>query len=304
MRRFGRLAAIVAATTLVGLSASAASAFPPGTCHGTSCSGSAIDVFAGAPVCEPGTATYWEDSYIPADVVDPKLAKFAVTPNPPCTGATIGAPTADPWPASNTDPDGKPAGRSEPGKRIFRFRWTVTVPAGSKSVGTMTVHWTLAWTKPQGTTETTTTTTEGGDRFDIAVTIDGPSSFFARTAPHRLVFHLLVTNHGPGHSPALNGTKNGLSASVDLGNASLELVGLPAGCRQFGANAFCDVHALAPHASESFAIAALWTTADRKQFAAHGKDTVVVEADVNRVSCFGEEVACDNNKVSATARPL
>src|SRR5579864_8936629 len=161
MRRRARLAATLAILAAAGATAAvlttgSASAFPPGTCTGTSCTGSKTDAFTGIPVCHPGTTVYWEDSYLPADVTNVRLAKFAVTPSPPCTGATVGTPTSDPWPASPKDPDGTtPPG--EPGKKPFRFRWTLTVPQGSTPNGTMTVAWTLDWTRASGGGVTDTT---------------------------------------------------------------------------------------------------------------------------------------------------
>lgn len=269
-------------------------AFPPGKCTGTSCTGSATDSFAGVPVCTPGVTVYWQDSYISADVKNPRLFKFRVTPYPPCTGATVRGAVPDHFPASITDPDGKPAGKSEPGKAIFRFRWAVSVPVGSKPVGTMNVAWTLTWTKASaaGTTETetTTTTTTQSEKYDLALRISAPASISGTQWPQRIPIEATVTNNGPAPSPEIRISEtNDRAVRFGLRSNTRDIERLIAGgaefrkpwvdalspCRESNSSGVwvaCDVPPLAPHASKSFSFSLRWTIDDARVFAAFQKD--------------------------------
>lgn len=308
-----RRAVVLAALTLAIVVAPQANAFPPGVCHGTSCTGSATDSFTGVPVCQPGTATYWEDSYIPADVLNPRLAKFTVTPDPPCTGATVSAPTSDPWPASSTDPDGKPAGKSEPGKKIFRFRWTVTVPAASKTVGTMNVAWTLDWTKPAGTTETVTAGGSEAGKYDLEPQLSAPDFIEGAKAPQDIAVKVTVYNNGPAPSPALSlEAGGGLSFQ---GFARLEMPGggvgtyiralhpsrASAACHTTAIGVDCPIRALRPHGEESFAFSVRWSVAVGKATYLRAKKVkgaaagLELRANVNNPDCRKEESNCVNN---------
>jgi hypothetical protein len=152
------LAGVALAVLVVG----AASAFPE-NCNGSSCSGSATDSIPASAVCQPGTAVFYEVSYLPSDAQNPHVTKLEITPNPPCTGAKVSQPHVEPWPAHGDNPDGT-APSPPAGKAPFRFTWTVSVPTGSTPIGPMNVKWSIAWTKPSttstGTSSTTTTATE------------------------------------------------------------------------------------------------------------------------------------------------
>lgn len=141
--------ALLAACGLAAWVAATASAFPencnPGSGGLRSCSGTATDSFPTSVVCQPGTATYWEDSNLPNDAQGPKLTSVSITPDPPCSGATVTKPTVQQWPASNTDPDGRRV-TAPKGKEIFRFTWTVNVPNGSSPIAPMNVKWSISWT--------------------------------------------------------------------------------------------------------------------------------------------------------------
>lgn len=331
MRRPARRLLFLPALAAAGLCAAlvgtrSASAFPPGVCHGTSCTGSTSVPFTGVNVCVPGATTYWEDSYIPANVKNPHLAKLTITPRPPCTGATVSAPTSDPWPASNTDPDGQPAGKKEAGKAIFRFRWTVTVPQGSTSNGTMNVAWTLDWTAPTsgggGTTGATTTTpapcpTQGEFpakcRYDLEMQISAPATIDGAESPQRVEFKLTVYNNGPASSPPipvpLRQAPFFESASLRGANKLyLHVVKVPPGCTVHDQDsAECPLRALKPHGEESFAITVLWTVKAKQAFAearkAKQEVSIGVSAYVNGVGarhgegvCASEETSCANNQ--------
>lgn len=324
------LAALLAALAL----GRPASAFPPGICHGTSCTGSTTDSFAGVDLCVPGTTVYWEDSYIDASDVDPRLAKFAVSPAPPCTGSTLKLPTADPWPASNIDPDGKPAPKHEPGKAIFRFRWSVTVPKGSKPRGTMSVAWTLTWTKGGSGGGTTTsphqqqTTTSAGPcpesgslparcRYDLEVQAVGPETF-SGNRQHDVRFKVHVYNNGPAASPALaghsslTGEDSHLRVSVlalvkpfssdKLGGYGVTIWRSRPGCKRGLGSRLCNVRALSPRGEESFVFDAHWDmreVRDYRNAVAAGKDVVLqFNASVVNAACQDEETNCKNNEAA------
>jgi hypothetical protein len=159
------LVVFAAAGLLVALSFSGAASAFPRNCSGVHCSGSASDDFG--TVCAAGASTYWEDSYLPANAVDPRLTHFTVTPKPPCSGAEVSGVTVDPWPAERTDPDGKNA-HPKAGEATFRVRWTVTVPPNSHPLGSMKVDWGIAWTEPAGSTATTGTGSQPAAPFDLA----------------------------------------------------------------------------------------------------------------------------------------
>lgn len=313
MRRGLRTALLLLGIAALGLLVALAVAGPaaafPEICNGTACHGSAIDTFAGAPVCDPGTATYWEDSYLPADAVNPHLAAFAITPKPPCTGATVGAPKIDPWPAKTPGPDGKPP-KPPAGKADFRVTWTVTVPAGSKAEGTMSVRWTISWTKPAGTTEPVTTAASPAGRYDLAVTLDGPGSFVAMKAPQRIELRATYVNDGPAHSPTVDYSV-GPSFYARLEGKDIDLpvtpVAAPKGCEQF-ARLECTLRSLAPNETETFVFALLWTTADRDvvEKARARKESLEIRIDTGRVNfvhCGEEETTCDNNEAIETVVP-
>lgn len=306
MRRRARLVVILAILAVAGavaavLTTRTASAFPPGTCDGTSCTGSKTDAFTGVPVCEPGTTVYWEDSNLPADVTNVRLAKFSVTPNPPCTGATVGAPTSDPWPASPKDPDGTtPAG--EPGKKIFRFRWTVTVPTGSKSNGTMSVAWTLDWTRASVGVAPCRTTgyVPAHCRYDLEASIAAPDTFTAERV-QLVKLKISVYNNGPAASTPLAYTDGELMIQAHIAHPSnditIELTG-PDRCHVSGTFVACPVRGLRPHGEETFVIGLRWTADDRQYFNELRKRKnafLKVTARIKNPQCDHEERTCTNN---------
>ena len=134
----------------VGLAFTGSAAAFDGTCSGTACHGSGAHTFADANVCVAGVTRYFVDSFLPSKAQKPRLTSFHVTPVPPCTGATVSAPTVDPWPAATVDPDRRPSGVPA-GMGVFRIGWIVYVPSGSKRVGTMKATWSLVWTQPADT---------------------------------------------------------------------------------------------------------------------------------------------------------
>lgn len=302
-----------------------ARAFPE-ICNGTACHGSATDNYAGVPVCQPGSATYWEDSYLPANAQNPHLTAFSVTPKPPCTGATVSAPKVDPWPATTPGPDGKTP-KPPAGKADFRVTWTVTVPADSKPSGTMTANWSIAWTEPAsggggtGQTETvgkpgpcpTTGTFPAHCRYDLEMQVSAPSDLAAAKAPQRFEITLHVYNNGPAASPAIPLSKyaprfGAAYLTTATGAHALNVTKIPPGCGGQDIAPSCPLKRLPAHGEESFTFTVLWTTANRAAFQqAHADKQAVsikvdayVNIDYDRPGdiCPAEETTCRNNRDS------
>lgn len=294
------LAAGLAAGVLVGTSGTAL-AFPH-VCSGTACHGSGTDSFG--DVCAPGTTTYWEDSYLPMRAQYPRLTSFRVTPSPPCAGATVGSPKADPWPAPAADPDGKPA-QPKQGEATFRIRWTVTVPQGAKPVGPMDVAWSVAWIDPAGqrgsTATTRTTTTRGPDRYDLEVSAVAQSGLVSAKAPQRVPVEIVVRNNGPATSPPAEVAFQVWLEAKSFGYA-LQVVD-PSGC-ETQPLVMCPIRTLQPGGEQTLTLTMIWRRADRlaraKELAAGRKVSVEASAHVyvRRVSCLDEETSCANNEAS------
>ena len=299
-----------------------ASAFPR-NCAGTHCSGSKSDSFGN--VCTPGAATYWEDSNLPANAIRPHLTSFKVTPHPPCTGATISAPTVEHWPASPKDPNGKPA-QPHPGEATFRIRWTVTVPPNSHSLGSMKVDWSIAWTQPSPGSNSTTTTTKTSTgcpttgkfppecRYDLDPTIASPDFIDGSKSPQRIDIKVTVLNNGPAWSPALPSTlSDGLSLEVflPLPPYRLSFAKLPLGCHESSrVTILCPVDALPPGKPQVLTFTVLWTAPDKSGLLAwkrsgkpHSEFFIDIRADVNYARCGDEETECTNNRTKENISP-
>jgi hypothetical protein len=283
VRRLALILAIAGLGLYAGLAFSGSAAAFDGTCSDTgTCTGSGTHTFSGTDVCTPGINRYFVDSFLPADAQRPRVTSFTVTPAPPCTGARVSGPTVDPWPASAVDPNGRPSG--VPGDSgVFRIGWTVTVPAGSKPLGTMRAAWSVAWTEPD-TTDTTSTDFRP-PRFvhDLVVQIRmAPRVRVSRAGT--LAVNVVVSNDGPDTSPAF--AKRDPGALVFHSSALSPIVKAPAGCTTGKTDVRCGVRQLGLHAKQSFL------------FSVHVSRTTAftVSAKINLGGCRVEETGCLNNQ--------
>jgi hypothetical protein len=307
------IAAAAAAVCAGVVLAPRAQAFPR-ICSNSICHGSKTDSFGDVDVCYPGSTTYWEDSNLPVAARQPNLLSWKVTPNPPCTGATVSRPTIDPFPASNTDPDGRPAPK-EAGKVVYRVRWTVTVPQGSTKIGTMSVAWTVSWREDGAGAKTIPGDTTGdcptsGDlprncRYDLAAKVDAPPGFSAAKT-QRIRLTVTVSNGGPKGSPALADGLVFYAHLIDMTPTGkglrdgLSTTGDPPCQGNFGTTR-CAVPGLAPGASRTYHVVLLWNANAKQKYKfihkSYADDAVGVEftASVSNSLCSQEETNCKNN---------
>jgi hypothetical protein len=286
LRRLALTLAVGALGLYTGLAlAGSASAFD-GTCKGTACTGSGTHIFSGTNVCAAGVSRYFVDSFLPAKAQRPHLTSFRVTPSPPCTGATVGGPTVDPWPASTVDPNQRPSGVTA-GSGVYRIGWTVRVPAGSKPTGAMKATWILAWTKPDDTTDPSTTDFQPPTfTHDFAVQIKTlPEARVSRAGT--LVVKVVVSNNGPDASPGSGARDSGALVFHSL--TRFPIVKAPARCIGGKTDVSCGVHKLALNATQSF----LFTVRVGTRAPA---GAITLWAKINLGACYVEESGCLNNQ--------
>jgi hypothetical protein len=278
----------------VGLAFTGSAAAFDGTCSGTACHGSGAHTFTDMSVCAAGTTRYFVDSFLPSQAQRPHLTSFHVTPTPPCTGATVSAPTVDPWPAATVDPDKRPSG-APAGNGVFRIGWTVNVPSGSTRVGTMKATWAVAWTQPADSTDPPATTFQPPKvTHDFVVQVVTPPN--ARASSGRTVtVKVVVSNDGPDASPAVPAGDPG--ALVFHTSTLYPIVGAPAGCRRGKTDANCGVRQLGVHGQQSF----LFTL--RVDPANAHVGAVSLSAKINLNGCHVEESTCLNNRAYVTITP-
>jgi hypothetical protein len=269
----------------VGLAFTGSAAAFDGTCSGTVCQGTGTHTFSGTNVCTPGINRFFVDSFLPADAQRPRLTSFRVLPTPPCTGATVGAPTVDPWPGSTVDPNTRPSGVTA-GSGVFRVGWAVRVPAGSKPIGVMKATWTIAWTEPDDTDPTSTTFQPPSFTHDFVVQIITlPKARVSRAGT--LAVKVVVSNNGPDASPRVGARDS--AALVFHSLTRFPIVKAPAGCVGAKTDLSCGVRKLAFHATQSF----LFTV--RVGSMPHA-GAITLWAKINLGSCYVEEPACLNNQ--------
>ena len=288
MRRMPVRAAACALTVFglglyLGLAFIGSAAAFDGTCSDAgTCTGSGTHTFGGMDVCSPGIHRYFVDSFLPADAQRPRVTSFAVTPTPPCTGATVSGPSVDPWPASSVDPNGRPSGVAAD-SGVFRIGWTVTVPAASKRVGTMAAAWSVAWTEPDTTDTTSTEFRPPRFTHDLVVQIVmAPKVKVSRAGS--LAVNVVVSNDGPDTSPAF--AKGDPDALVFHSSALFPIVKTPAGCTTGKTDVRCGVRQLGLHARQSFLFSVRVTR----------KSAFTLSAKINLGGCRVEETGCLNNQ--------
>lgn len=278
LRRLALTLAIGALGLYVGVTFAGSAAAFDGTCSGTACTGSGTHTFSGTNVCTPGINRYFVDSFLPADARRPHVTSFRVAPGPPCTGATVSAPTVDPWPASTVDPSKRPSGVAA-GQGVFRIGWSVSVPAGSKPVGAMKATWSLAWTEPDDTTSTDFQPPTITHDFVVQI-LTPPKVSRAGT----LAVTVIVSNDGPDASPAIPTRESG--ALVFHSSALYPIVKAPAGCTTGKIDVNCGVRQLGLHAKQSFLF----------MVRVSGKSAFTLSAKINLAGCHVEESGCLNNQ--------
>jgi hypothetical protein len=278
LRRLALTLAVGALSLSVGVTLAGSAAAFDGTCTGTTCTGSGTHTFNGTNVCLPGATLYFVDSFLPANAQRPHLTSSRVTPSPPCTRATISAPTVDPWPASTGDPNARPSGVPA-GQGVFRIGWTVNVPAGSKRVGAMKASWALAWTEPDDTT--TPDVRPPKITHDFVVRILTPPNV---SPAGTLAVSVIVSNDGPAASPAI--ATRAAGALVFRSSALYPIAEAPAGCTKEKAEASCGVRQLRLHAEQSFIF----------MVRVARKNPFTLSAKINLAGCYVEESACLNNQ--------
>ena len=286
--------AVLGLGVYVGLAFTGSAAAFDGICTGTACHGSGTHTFSNLNVCVPGVTRYFVDSFLRAKAQNPRVTSFHVTPAPPCTGATVSAPTIDPWPASTVDPDRRPSG-APAGQGVFRIGWTVNVPSGSKPIGAMKATWSLAWTEPADTTGTTATTFQPPKvSHDFVVQVMTPPKLRVSRAG-TVAVKVIVSNDGPDASPVIPTGNAG--ALVFHTTALYPIVKVPAGCTRRKTEANCGVRQLALHATQSFRFTV------RVDLSNAHLGAFTFSAKINLTGCHLEESSCLNNHAYVTITP-
>jgi hypothetical protein len=275
----------------VGLAFTGSAAAFDGTCSGTVCHGSGVHSFTDQNVCVPGTTRYFVDSFLSSQAQRPHVTSFHVTPAPPCSGATVSAPTVDPWPAATIDPDKRPSG-APAGTGVFRIGWTVNVPSGSKRIGTMKATWAVAWTQPADATGTSFQPPKVTHDFVVQV-VTPPNARVSRGKT--VTVKVVVSNDGPDASPAVPAGDPG--ALVFHTSTLYPIVAAPFGCNRSKADANCGVRQLGVHGQQSF----LFTL--RVDPANAHTGAVSLSARINLNGCHVEESTCLNNRAYVTITP-